>query len=90
MTFAERLRELRERAGMTQESLAVAAGMSVSAIRNYEQGVREPYWRGLFQLADALSVDCRAFADCVPSNGAPAAPRGRPKKTPAKRKGKRS
>ena len=65
MTFAQRLRELRERAGLTQESLALRCGMSIGAIRNYEQGVREPYWRGVFQLAHALGVDCSAFKDCV-------------------------
>jgi transcriptional regulator with XRE-family HTH domain len=65
MSFADRLRELREKAGMTQEALAQACGMSVGSVRNYEQGIREPYWRGAFQLATTLGVDCRVFADCV-------------------------
>jgi transcriptional regulator with XRE-family HTH domain len=63
--FGERLRELREKAGMTQEGLARAANMPVGNVRNYEQGVREPLWAGLFRLAAALGVSCEAFADCV-------------------------
>ena len=43
--------------------------------------IREPYWRGVFQLADALGVDCRVFKDCI--DGEPSIP----KKT-TKRKGK--
>ncbi|MHB1425782.1 MAG: hypothetical protein ACYC3I_21660 [Gemmataceae bacterium] len=34
-------------------------------MRNYEQGIRERYWRGLFQLADALGVGVEAFRDCI-------------------------
>jgi transcriptional regulator with XRE-family HTH domain len=74
MTFAQRLRELREQAGLTQESLAYKTGMSVSSIRNYEQGIREPYWKGVFQLAKALSVSSEAFAVCVKDGAAGPAP----------------
>jgi transcriptional regulator with XRE-family HTH domain len=73
MTFAERLRQLREKAGLTQESLAVRAGMSIGSVRNYEQGIREPYWKGVFQLAAALGVTSEAFAVCV-ANGTAEAP----------------
>jgi transcriptional regulator with XRE-family HTH domain len=65
MTFGERLRELREQAGLTQERLAYKSAMSIGSIRNYEQGIREPYWKGVFQLAEALGVDCSAFKVCV-------------------------
>jgi transcriptional regulator with XRE-family HTH domain len=65
MTFAARLRELREKAGLTQEALARAADMSIGNVRNYEQGIREPYMRGLFRLADALGVSSEAFRDCL-------------------------
>jgi len=64
-TFGERLRELRQQAGMTQEALASASGMSIGSIRNYEQDVREPYWVGVFKLAEALGVSCDAFKNCV-------------------------
>jgi transcriptional regulator with XRE-family HTH domain len=84
MRFAERLRELREAAGLTQAALAHAAGISLGAVRNYEQGIREPYWHVAFRLAAALGVGCDAFADCagakLPAAGAktrPHAPSGR-------------
>lgn len=65
MTFGERLRQLREKANLTQEALAQKAGMSIGSVRNYEQGIREPYWRGVFQLAKALGVSSEAFAECA-------------------------
>ena len=64
-TFAERLRELREKAGLTQQQLAEASGLPVGSLRNYEQGQREPYWQVVFKLAAALGVSCEAFAVCV-------------------------
>jgi transcriptional regulator with XRE-family HTH domain len=84
MTFAEKLRQLRESAGLTQAALADASGLPVGSIRNYEQGQREPLWDVLFKLTSALGTDCRAFAECVSggSSGADAKrPRGRPKKS---------
>ncbi len=65
MTFAQKLKQLRDRAGMSQEALARAAGMSVGNVHNYEQGIREPRWRAVVQLARALGVDSRAFEECV-------------------------
>ncbi len=64
-TFGEKLRELRVAAGMTQEALARAAGLSLGNVRNYEQGLREPRWQNLFQLAAALGVSTNVFAVCV-------------------------
>ena len=81
MTFADRLRQLREERGMTQAGLAEASGLPLGSIRNYEQGQREPYWGVVFKLADALGVSCDKFHDCV-SGAAELAPkpRGRPRK----------
>jgi putative transcriptional regulator len=62
--FGERLRQLREKAGLTQERLAEASGVNVWTIRNYEQGRREPNWRVAIQLARAIGVTVEAFADC--------------------------
>ncbi len=67
-TFGERLRELRERAGLTQEQLATASEVAIGSVRNYEQGHREPYWHVAFRLAAGLGVDVSAFADCVQSS----------------------
>ena len=83
MTFAERLRQLREERGITQAGLADASGLPLGSIRNYEQGQREPYWGVVFKLADALGVSCEAFRDCVPralEPERPPKPRGRPRK----------
>ena len=70
MTFADRLRELREKAGLTQMQLADASGLPLGSIRNYEQGQREPYWQVVFKLADALGVSSEAFKDCIDSDAA--------------------
>ena len=81
MTFAERLKQLRDRAGLSQSGLAAESGMSLGAIHDYEQGKREPSLRSAVKLAGALGVDCRAFADC--EEGPPPKakrPRGRPRK----------
>jgi transcriptional regulator with XRE-family HTH domain len=64
-SFAERLRELRKQAGVTQAQLAERSGIPLGSIRNYEQGQREPYWNVAFRLATALGVSVEAFADCV-------------------------
>jgi transcriptional regulator with XRE-family HTH domain len=55
-TFAEKLKELRERAGLTQAALAQSSGLSLGVIRDYEQGKKEPALRSAFKLAEALGV----------------------------------
>jgi transcriptional regulator with XRE-family HTH domain len=76
-TFADRLRQLREQAGQTQEQLAERSRLPIGSIRNYEQGQREPRWVVVFRLAKALGVSCEAFADLA---GALAARKRRGKK----------
>lgn len=61
VTFAEKLKQLRQAAGLSQEALARAIEMSVGIIRDYEQGRKEPSLRSALKLARALGVDCRAF-----------------------------
>jgi transcriptional regulator with XRE-family HTH domain len=77
--FGERLRELRQKAGLTQEQLAAQSGLSVWNIRNYEQSHREPYWSVVPRLAAALGVDCRAFTgqSGVQAEKQASAPRGK-------------
>jgi transcriptional regulator with XRE-family HTH domain len=67
-TFGERLRELREKANMTQEQLAHASGVPLPSLRNYEQLHRDPYWFVVPELTVALGVDCRAFDGCTPNH----------------------
>lgn len=56
MTFADRLRQLRLAANMTQAALAEASGVALPTIRNYEQGDREPLLSTAKKLAQALGV----------------------------------
>jgi transcriptional regulator with XRE-family HTH domain len=65
MTFAEKLKELRTKAALSQSELADKSGMSLSAVHDYEQGKREPSLKSAAKLAAALGTDCRAFAACV-------------------------
>jgi transcriptional regulator with XRE-family HTH domain len=88
MTFADRLRELREAAGLTQAALAEAAGLSLGAVRNYEQGIREPYWTAVFKLAGALGVSCEAFGGCIDAAPRPDASARRTPAGPAPKGGK--
>jgi len=77
--FGQRLRELRERAGLTQPQLAEKAGMSKAGVADLEQGRREPSWATAIALADALGVNCKAFQQAPESQTAPRG-RGRPPK----------
>jgi transcriptional regulator with XRE-family HTH domain len=80
MRFADRLKELREQAGLSQPQLAAASGLPVGSIRQYEQGRRDPLWQVLFKLADALGVSAEAFRDCIDAcqgEGKPSTARGR-------------
>lgn len=57
-TFAERLRSLRERAGLTQEELAERAGITAHAVSALERGTRtRPYPHTIRSLAAALDLD---------------------------------
>jgi transcriptional regulator with XRE-family HTH domain len=61
MAFGERLRQLREANGFTQETLARAAGVHQQSIARWERGQREPDWSVVCRLADALGVPLEAF-----------------------------
>lgn len=59
--FGKRLKELRDGAGLTQQALAEAAGLSKDAIYSIEAGKRRPTWDTAIALAGALGVTCEAF-----------------------------
>ena len=84
-TFANRLRERREAAGLSQYALAKQSGLSKQALSQLEKGIREPTWQTVQLLAVALGVDCSAFVDpsLQPPDVEPAKPRGRPRKDAA-------
>jgi transcriptional regulator with XRE-family HTH domain len=81
MAFKDRLRALREAAGLTQEGLARKAGLSSSTVAKPERGPLDPHWGTALKLADALGVPLDAFkgADGPPAPEPPPAPKRRKK-----------
>lgn len=78
-TFGNRLKQLREAAGLTQEGLARVAGLSTSAVARIEQRGKDPAWSTVQRLARALGVGVAEFEtedDELPPR------QGRPKKAP--------
>jgi transcriptional regulator with XRE-family HTH domain len=59
--FAERLRMLRERAGLTVEDMSEESGIPISTIYNWESGRTEPYINAFPVLADVLGVKIRTL-----------------------------
>ena len=51
------VRRLRREKGLTQERLALDAGMKRSYVSDLERGTRNPTVRALGRLADALEVE---------------------------------
>lgn len=54
--FRQRLRQLRERKGVSQRTLGELCGLSVNTVRCYEAGQRSPTARNLIALADFFNV----------------------------------
>jgi transcriptional regulator with XRE-family HTH domain len=59
--FNERLKELRSGAGMTQEAVARAAGLSTSTIAKLEHAGVDPSWSTVVLIAKAIGVGVGAF-----------------------------
>ncbi len=78
ISFGERLRRLREAAGLTQEELAERVGLTPDAIGVLERGARRhPYPNTVRALADALGLSSEeraALAAALPKHGAAAPP----------------
>ena len=55
-TFKERLKELREEAGLTQYELAKKIGATQKAISFWELGLNEPKASYIFELAKTFKV----------------------------------
>ena len=58
-----KIRQLRERRGMTQKQLADALGLSHVAICLWETGENVPTIQNLYRLADILGCDARDLLD---------------------------
>ena len=61
--MGKRIRDLRQRRGLTQRELAELSGLSESALRSYELGDRFPKERHLDRIARALRVRPEVFED---------------------------
>jgi transcriptional regulator with XRE-family HTH domain len=53
-TFGQRLKRLRDVAGLSQPALAEAAGVPVATIRGWEQNRRDPVLPTALRVAEAL------------------------------------
>jgi transcriptional regulator with XRE-family HTH domain len=69
-TFAQRLKELRAAAGLSQAQLAQRAGLNPFGVAKLEQGVREPAFATVQALARALGVSVSKFEDTAPAESA--------------------
>ena len=56
--LGSRIRQARDRAGLTQEQLAERIGVSRTAIARYESGEIEPKLHNLAAIAVVLNVSC--------------------------------
>ena len=58
MTFGDKVKELRNKADLSQTELANAVGVTRQTIMNYEKGISYPQDRSIyFKLAEQFSVD---------------------------------
>jgi transcriptional regulator with XRE-family HTH domain len=64
MTFAEKLRELRDSKGISEVKLAELSGLPYGTVHTYVMGRRKPSFTAVLKLAKALGTDCTAFAEC--------------------------
>lgn len=55
--FGKRVRELREKRGLSQEKLAQAAGLTTSFVSTVEGGKKTPSLTTVLKLARGLKVD---------------------------------
>ena len=81
--ISRRLKELREAAGMSQQALAGAAGLSISVVSQIEQGTKaDPRLSTLQALSKALGVGIERLAGDEGSSteGEAKKPRGRPRR----------
>lgn len=62
MTFATKLRQIRELRKLSQKDLADRAGMQPSAIAHFEGGRREPSLSNFLVLCKALRVNAAVLA----------------------------
>lgn len=57
----EKIKALREKAGMTQTELAEKIGVSKAIISAYEKGIRNPSYKVLTSIAEIFGVSVASF-----------------------------
>lgn len=60
-SIAELIKKYRKERGITQEELCEAAGISISTLKKYETGVRNPKLDQIRKIAEALGVSDKVF-----------------------------
>lgn len=68
LSLGNRIKQARERIGITQEELADSIGVSRTTIARYELGEIEPKLRNLVALAERLSVSADYLLGVDPMN----------------------
>ena len=63
------MRELRTRAGLSQEELARRSGLHPTYISGIERGLRNPTWRSLGRVCEALDVRMSELAALAERGG---------------------
>jgi transcriptional regulator with XRE-family HTH domain len=64
-TFARNLRQVRNRRGLSQEGLAMAAGLNTTHVAKIERSEREPGVRTVSKLAIALRASAGELFDGI-------------------------
>ena len=82
--LGERVKELRERLGWSQEVLAEHSGLDATYVSGIERGLRNPGLNSLDSLARALRVSLPALVSDLHESSRRPARRGRPKKPPSR------
>ncbi len=57
--FGKRLKTLRKQAGLTQEQLAEATGLTIESISNIERGLFGPKFDNLEKIANEIGVEVK-------------------------------
>jgi transcriptional regulator with XRE-family HTH domain len=63
VNIAEKIKEARSQAGLSQRQLAEAVGVTVRAVRFWEAGQREPHWSLIVRIARATGQPLVYFTD---------------------------
>jgi transcriptional regulator with XRE-family HTH domain len=64
------IRELRQHAGLTQEGLAYAAGLTFGTIARTELAQATPRWASIRAIVEALGVSWRELGDAIDAHEA--------------------